>query len=458
MKKGKIIKMPTTVEAQIKTRARSLPIYKCYVNSDWEKAQMAYILVTRKHQNGNISFGFYLVDLLLLGVKDCFYDFNITEKELHERYFDVIDLEFDECEYVLVHNIIFEGISFSEEYGFKPCKEFANTGIYFLEEDDDKYPEMHIPLGEDGIPVVLVTPKNNMQKEIAMLEKTAGPDNYFVYHLDEEGNVLDDDDEYDDDDDDEYFYQQYCEVLDEISETGLEDFFIKRKEDFNPTVSLAIIDILYRTTLDDDYKNELFEQRILISKDSRFDPALKRLPGIDKYTEALQNLVDNMHENDENDEALHEFEAILSQYPDDVDLNILYFNMLLDMKKIEEAEQLLHSIYERHSDYYALRLVYAEWLVTNERFDEALELFGNIPGLDAITTENLPFTKNMVSIFCGCYALIWLSKGEIAKAEPYYHILLQFFAKTSIGNKAIVEMFTKKKDAVFQHLRENINE
>ena len=71
MKKGKIISMPTTVEAQIRTRARSLPIDRCFVSSDWEESKSANVIVTRKHVNGNITYGIYLVDLLLLGVQAC---------------------------------------------------------------------------------------------------------------------------------------------------------------------------------------------------------------------------------------------------------------------------------------------------------------------------------------------------------------------------------------------------
>ena len=53
-KKGKIITMPSTLEAQIRSRARSLAIDKCLINSDWKKSKMAIIVIQRKHVNGTL--------------------------------------------------------------------------------------------------------------------------------------------------------------------------------------------------------------------------------------------------------------------------------------------------------------------------------------------------------------------------------------------------------------------
>ena len=58
MKRGKVVSMPNSTEAQIRTRARNLPVDRCYVNDNWEDAQIANVVVTRKHTNGNISFVF----------------------------------------------------------------------------------------------------------------------------------------------------------------------------------------------------------------------------------------------------------------------------------------------------------------------------------------------------------------------------------------------------------------
>src|SRR5450759_1511709 len=61
----------------IRKKARMLPSYECLVNSNWEKSKMAHVVVARRHTNGNITACFYLVDLMLLGVKETFYMFNV---------------------------------------------------------------------------------------------------------------------------------------------------------------------------------------------------------------------------------------------------------------------------------------------------------------------------------------------------------------------------------------------
>ena len=64
----------------IETKVRNLPIYKCLVNKDWDEARIAEIIVMRKHANGNVTAGVYLVDLLCLGIKDTFFFFNQAKR------------------------------------------------------------------------------------------------------------------------------------------------------------------------------------------------------------------------------------------------------------------------------------------------------------------------------------------------------------------------------------------
>jgi hypothetical protein len=81
------------------------------------------------------------------------------------------------------------------------------------------------------------------------------------------------------------------------------------------------------------------------------------------------------------------------------------------------------------------------------------EMFGNLPGLDAITTEDVPFTESMVCDFCACYVLAWLSKDNIVKAEPYYQLLLLMGKITRHVSNAFLEMTTKKRKAAMESLK-----
>jgi len=229
-KKGKVIQLPLTPEKYIRTRVRQLPVYECYINEQWKESGMANIIVARKHTNNNLTFGLYLVDLLCLGVKDTYYDFNVTNvdyEDLKNEYFGKQDIV--KCDYVLAHNIIYGAVEFADEYGFKPHKDFA-VSKYILEEDDENVELMEIEFGEDEKPCVVVTTGNEQKQIIAQLDKTAGKGNYTVVYLDDEDLKDDFEGEVDEDDLNDWTDEDWKEFSDGKRETAYEglnphDFF-----------------------------------------------------------------------------------------------------------------------------------------------------------------------------------------------------------------------------------------
>lgn len=180
-KKGKVVQM-LSPENYIKQKARTLPILECWVNTDWEETGLADITVSRKHSNGNITVGMYLIDLKCLGVKDTQYFFNMSPfeyRDLLDRQREVMKLE--NLDYTLAHNIVFAGIEYADDYGFKPQKDFRVTQ-YILEEDTDDIELIEIECGgKDGNPFYLRGPLDNDVRAaqiITQLEKTAGPGNF----------------------------------------------------------------------------------------------------------------------------------------------------------------------------------------------------------------------------------------------------------------------------------------
>ena len=53
---------PLTPFEYVTTRARMLPLYKCYVNSDWIESGLVNVIVARKHKNNNVTFGIYSME------------------------------------------------------------------------------------------------------------------------------------------------------------------------------------------------------------------------------------------------------------------------------------------------------------------------------------------------------------------------------------------------------------
>jgi hypothetical protein len=142
-------------EKYIRTKARALPIYECMISSGWRDAGIASIFVARKHNNGNVTYGSYLVDIWCLGLKHTHCQFNADisdwnkikdEHEMGQRY--------EPVDYNLAHNIIFGGIEFAEDYGFKPHKDFS-LSQFILEEDDERIPIIDVEFGVEGKPHIV---------------------------------------------------------------------------------------------------------------------------------------------------------------------------------------------------------------------------------------------------------------------------------------------------------------
>jgi hypothetical protein len=216
-------------ENYIRQKSRNLPIVKCSINKDWESSRLANILIVRRHNSGNVTFCCYLVDTNCLGVKDTIYRFNEPQEMLDEYEKKIAsNYETKEISYELAHNIIFAGLAFAEDYGFKPHRDFTSVTQYFLEEDDDTVPLIEIHCGNgNGEPVYI----NNgyetpalQQRIINQLEKTAGKGNYTVY-INTEDNRLDEnylnEDEFGSEEIDNEIYNQWYE---KFSEMGDDEF------------------------------------------------------------------------------------------------------------------------------------------------------------------------------------------------------------------------------------------
>lgn len=137
----------------IKTRARQLPLGKCYAFGNWKYQKFTPVVVTRCHKQGTFTIGLYIVDMFCRGVQDSEYFFSKSQEELDDLLKTLSEppvLMLEEMPYEVVHNIIFGAVAFAEEAGIEPDKTFAITQ-YILEEDDDRIPLMEFEFGENGV-------------------------------------------------------------------------------------------------------------------------------------------------------------------------------------------------------------------------------------------------------------------------------------------------------------------
>jgi hypothetical protein len=205
--------------AYIKTKMKTLPFYKCYANENWENVKhLTTIVVSREMPSGKICLALYLVDGACLGLKNTTFRFNISKLEFDEfvqeiqrkqgRNFIPIELED-------VHNFIFGAIDYAAEYGFDPHSEWAITK-YFLDEDliTDGIDEIHFG-NEDGKPLYIAGPYDNVKGIIRQLNKVVGKGNYhFVLPVGFSGDVDENDEWYEDDDEDDDIDEEAGEATD----------------------------------------------------------------------------------------------------------------------------------------------------------------------------------------------------------------------------------------------------
>ncbi|MEA4936724.1 MAG: plasmid pRiA4b ORF-3 family protein [Paludibacter sp.] len=171
-------------ENYIRQKARNLPVYKCLVNSNWKDNGIAEILISRKHANGNLTTGMYMIDLYCLGVRDSFYHFNRPEFEFNELVENLSEgLDMIPIDYALAHNIIHAALEFSEDLGFKPHKDFTSVTQYILEEDTEDVELIEIECGLNGKPMFIMSDsftEAQSRKIINQLEQAVGHGNYDI--------------------------------------------------------------------------------------------------------------------------------------------------------------------------------------------------------------------------------------------------------------------------------------
>lgn len=198
---------------------------------------MAQVIIMRRHVNGNITTGIYLVDLLCLGVKDAAYFFNEPELELEERFGDSFTEMFMEVDYPLAHNIVYAGHDFALEYDIKPHADF-DIAKFILEEDNDAIELIEIEVGHNGKPHLVVRQAGQNSDALAKLKKNAGEGNYY-YTIGEESDE-EEDDEYEKDD--EYMAK-------DVYEEGYDDGTIARKLE---EIEVGELDALKARFIDDE--------------------------------------------------------------------------------------------------------------------------------------------------------------------------------------------------------------
>jgi hypothetical protein len=180
-------------------KANRLPIADCFINAGWDQdtTMLTRIVITRQQPDGRLVFGSFLVDMLLLGVKDAHSAAHVTPGEINRMLPHVYPAgEHVPCDVALAHQIIYQSIDYAAQYDMTPHKDFRLA--QHVLDPRGTHPETHaLTFGKDGKPLFISGPHDNVDLVMRKLERTAGPGNYdYLVGLGSEiGAFLEDDDE-----------------------------------------------------------------------------------------------------------------------------------------------------------------------------------------------------------------------------------------------------------------------
>ena len=437
-------------EGYIRKKARSLPIHECLINTEWDESGMAQIIIARKHVNENVTLGLFLVDLYCLGVKDTFYQFNISTieyEELKSRYLE--GLETEECDYTLAHNIIYGAVAFAEDFGFQPHKDFNRTTQYILEEDNLDVELVDIEFGLNGKPCAVSSPHTDISPVVSQLEKTAGPGNYDVIYLDEYGNTIEHhyentfDDEVEETDEDEeesdgtdYADKETEEALEEIrvmvnwTDKEWQDFFNGKTQISKQTFSLVIDSLYYSMFEEDEIDKAADEIADMLAFHITYESIDTLEPYAEYYAERAFNesikLIDEVAERGNYSRAIQMSRNLIEKYPKNP---VLYLNLIVfyDLKnKSRKSDDILIYARQKFPEDFFIKIHYGMYLLDRDKIAEFEQIFENKWKL----ADQLPFRDTFhISEVMSFHSLMihyLLKTGETIKADLLFKEIKDF--------------------------------
>jgi len=411
-KKGPFHTGGLSPEKYVRTQARSLPIDECLVTEGWEDAGICNVVIARKHKTGNYTTAIYLIDLYCLGLKDTGYQFNVSPEDFD---FLKMDRNWINCEYVLAHNIIYGGIAFAEDYGFKPHKDFAITR-FILEEDDEQVELMDIDFGLDGLPCYMRGPYDNDAKVKgieATLLRTAGPGNYSI--MDAPGDFEFDDDDEDDEDFLDDDYNPFLNILEEVSKDY--DEFI-RTPDVKEILGNSTIGTAYELT------GEAIETEY-----TRFDSQ--------EESQDYARLHQLTFESEDMGEVIEELNEALVKYPG----KPLFYNLLLTAYAIDsqlgKADEMVYDMNQLFPGYLFSRVAYANLLMDIDLPGEVLAVFDGKPDLNYLYPNRKVFHKTEAAAFFATMCRYFITADNVDSADLYMNAILKYGLVNMPGQTAV---------------------
>jgi len=177
----------TTIPNQLR-KARSYHIKECFITEGWQDGGICNIFILREKPDFNFILGVYLIDIWCLGLKDTFFNLDVSYEEIADRLHNhpsgknvAVDVDF-------AHSMIYGGIDYAKQLGFSPHSDFKYTRFILDPKEEIEF-DGTIEFGKDGKPFYMAGPYDSREKIsriIEQLEEKVGEGNYhFTYPVDD---------------------------------------------------------------------------------------------------------------------------------------------------------------------------------------------------------------------------------------------------------------------------------
>ena len=439
-KKGKVVQLrinQPSPENYIKTQARNLPIAECLISDDWEDAGICNILVSRSHKNGNFTVGVYLVDLYCLGVKDAWYQFNISPADYDYMKNNLGNLI--ECDYTLAHNVIYGAVAYAEDYGFKPEKGFDITQ-FILEEDDDHVELMELEFGLNGMPCYGYSPDDDpseVKRIKATLERTAGPGNFIFEDIDNEGR---DDDEFDEEEDEDDMEDDPVETMEDLLHMLKLTGKVYEKAFRTPEVR----EIVKQSTMGKGYR--LSDDGAKMDQNT-FDKT--------EQENQYRQLVETFN-NGEFEKAAKGLQKAIAQYPDKPQFYTLLQGCYYFNEQPAKLNACVIDMYQRFSGYLFAKVPYANLLIDSGKPEGVLDVFEGRPDLNYLYPNRKIFHTHEAAVFLATMCRYFIAVNEIDSADFYMDAIIKKklwdLPAEALVTKAMIELYNAKASKIRKHL------
>jgi hypothetical protein len=434
---------PLSPENYIRQRVRSLPIHECLINKDWKQGGEASIMVSRKHSNGNYTYGIYLVDLYCQGIKDTFYNFNKSESD----YLSDVNLILEgagggeKVEYALVHNIIYEALAYAAEYEFRPHKDFDKVSKFILEDDTEEIDLIEIECGWNGKPCLVVSKDEDFSGLVKQLERTAGHGNFEILY---DGGEMPD-----------------MDLTGEKEQPGEAEMLLeematwdeKEWKDFNSgkrklseESSKALNQLIFNISFSIEEFKAAEHEAVMMFNCRIEDTDYEELDAYQEFTrpEEIQNYVGMAISAFSQSKSKYSYKIIkelIRQHPGNPHLhNILASMYRLDGKTKESRELFIYS-YQRFPRYLFILAGYLEYLLDKDKILEIEKILGGKEAIYQYFPERRSFASTEILRYYRVLILYFARSGRLLQADRIFEKLKRLIPDDQYENIAGLENY-----------------